>query len=145
NNYFAILLTPTTWQYEAIESFINVMNNRTYMFSDYEQYFGRKRYSEMGGCYYAQRHAIAEKLSQLQEQAGAYVFREVYEGYVPTGVWICRELTKSALNTEPKIFNEQSSAMEYIDNNLRLGLQPHKENMSLIQSLNTQKRLKDYF
>jgi hypothetical protein len=98
----------------------------------------------MGGCYYAQRNVIADKLQQKEEQAGAFVFREVYKGYTPTGVWVCRELTREALNTEPKTFKTQSEAMHYVDSKLRLGAAYHKNNMQLVNEFAKQKSLLDF-
>jgi len=144
HNYYAVMLTPTQWQYEAIEAFNQVMGNGTFTFSDHESYFGRKEYSDMGGCYYAQRQVIAEQLKQQQEQAGAFVFREVSKGYTPTGVWVCRELTREAMKHEPKTFKTMSEAQHYIDSKLRLGMQYHQNRMPLLQSQGTQKTLMDF-
>ncbi len=145
NNYFSIMLTPTNWQYEAIEGFINVLDNKTFMFSDHERFKGRKEYSEMGGCYYAQRQVVADKLKQDNEQAGAFVFREVYEGYVPTGVWVCRELTKKAMEREPKSFASMKDALNYVNSKLQLGVSRHRQNMPLLRDFRNQKRLSDFF
>ncbi len=144
HNYYAVLLTPTQWQYEAIEAFNQVMGNGTFTFSDHERYFGRKEYSGMGGCYYAQRQVIAEQLKQQQEQAGAFVFREVTKGYTPTGVWVCRELTREAMKQEPKTFSTMADAMHYVDSKLRLGMHYHKNRMPLLQSQGKQKTLMDF-
>lgn len=144
HNYFSVLLTPTSWQYEAIEAFINILGNRTFAFSDFEGRFGRTDYSDMGGCYYAQRNVIAEHLKQQGEQAGAFVFREVYPGYTPTGVWLCRELTKHALATEPKTFKTKSEAMHYINTKLKLGVSYHKDRMKLVNGIGKQKSLLDF-
>ena len=144
HNYFSVLMTPTAWQYEAIEAFNNIMSNKTFTFSDAEGRFGRKKYSDMGGCYYAQRNVVANHLQQNQEQAGAFVFREVYQGYTPTGVWVCRELTKQALNSEHKSFSTMSEAMHYIDENLKLGANYHKQRMSLVNEVGKQRSLLDY-
>lgn len=144
HNYFAVMLTPTQWQYEAIEAFINVLGKRTFMFSDYEQHFGRQEYSEMGGCYYSQRAMVAEHLQQNNEQAGAFVFREVYEDYVPTGVWVCRELTREALKQEPKTFGTMNEALQYVNSKTRLGVPTLKQNMRLIREIKAQKTLREY-
>lgn len=144
HNYFAVLLTPTAWQYEAIEAFINILDNRTYSFSDAEGRFGRKNYSTMGGCYYAQRNAVAEHLKQNNEQAGAFVFREVYPGYTPTGVWVCRELTREALKQEPVSFKTKKEAMKYVNNKLKLGAKYYKDRMRLINKVGTQKSLLEF-
>ena len=144
HNYFSVLLTPTSWQYEAIEAFNRVMGERTFTFSDFEGHFGRKEYSDMGGCYYAQRNVVAQHLQERQEQAGAFVFREVTKGYTPTGVWVCRELTKRALETEPKTFSTMSEAQHYIDSKLRMGMAYHKNNMKLINDAGKQKTLWEF-
>lgn len=137
-NKFLVLLTPTQWQYAAGEAFINFFS-RTHLFSDYENYFGRKNYSSMGGCYYAQRFAIAEFLRAKKEQAGAFVFREVFPGYVPTGVWLCREATKQALTKAPKIFENLDSALNYINSRLKIGLNKFYEKMHLLREIKNQK------
>jgi hypothetical protein len=133
HNHFSIMMTPTKWQYEATEAFINIMDNGTFKFGDHERFEGRKKYSEMGGCYYAQRFAISDFLKHRQEQAGAFVFREVYEGYVPTGVWICRELTKSALQNQPKEFKTMQEALQYIHSKTQLGIKALSKDMPLLQ------------
>jgi hypothetical protein len=144
NNYYAVMLTPSQWQYEAIEAFDQILDNRTVAFSDYESYFGRKKYSDMGGCYYAQRQIVADHLRQQQEQAGAFIFREVTQGYVPTGVWVCRELTKKALETEPVSFKTRSEAMHYIDSKLKLGMKYHADRMTLVNTTVKQKTLGEF-
>jgi len=144
NNYYAVMLTPTQWQYEAIEAFNQTLGPGTFTFSDHESFFGRKEYSDMGGCYYAQRQIIAEQLKTQQEQAGAFVFREVYKGYTPTGVWVCRELTREALKQEPKTFKSMSEAQHYIDSRMKLGMKYHQDRMPLLQSQGKQKTLWEF-
>jgi len=144
HNYYSVLMTPTAWQYEAIEAFINILGNKTFAFSDAEGRFGRKEYSDMGGCYYAQRNIVADFLKQREEQAGAFVFREAYPGYTPTGVWVCRELTKKALETEPKTFSTMSDAMHYVDSKLKLGAKCHKDRMKLVNEVGKQRSLLEF-
>jgi len=144
HNYYSVLLTPTQWQYEAIEAFNKILGEGTFAFSDHESHFGRKEYSDMGGCYYAQRAIVAEHLRQQNEQAGAFVFREVTKGYTPTGVWVCRELTREAMKQEPKTFKTMSDAQQYIDSKMRLGMNYHKERMPLLQSQGKQKTLWEF-
>ena len=143
-NRFVVLLTPTPWRYEAVEAFINVLGRRTFFFSDFEGLAGRKHYSEMGGCYYAQRAAVADFLRQRDEQAGAFVFREIYEGYTPMGVWLCRELTRAALATEPKVFETLGEALRHIDSRLALGVAAHRQNMPLLRDQGKQSSLLDF-
>ncbi len=133
NNYFAILLVPTQWQYEFLEVFIRVLGNETLIFSDFETYRGRKDYAGMGGCYYATRLAIAEKLSKMKKQAGAIVFRESYPGYVPLGVWLVRESSRNALKEEPKGFHDMGSALNYIAGRLQLPFWRYKKQSVLLK------------
>ncbi|MBS3068421.1 hypothetical protein J4450_06960 [Candidatus Micrarchaeota archaeon] len=120
NNYFAILLTPTPWQYEWIEAFIHVLEDEEAVFSDYELYHPKKEYSNVGGCYYSVRSEVTQKLAMRRAQAGAIVFREAYPGYIPTGVWLCREETKHALAQKPNEFFDLKSAISYISSKLKL-------------------------
>ncbi len=119
-NRFVILLMPTEWQYEFLEAFIHVHGNEELLFSDHEQYSGRKEYAQIGGCYYSTRLAIAEKLQAMKKQAGALVFRESYKGYVPLGVWLVRESSRQALQKKAKEFDDKESAMRYIETRLQL-------------------------
>ncbi len=122
NNYFAIMLTPTFWQYEWMEAFIKVMGNEVAVFADHEEFTGKKEYSSVGGCFYSVRLAVAEKLKEERRQAGAIVFREAYPGYVPLGVWLCRELTRNAMKTKPLLFENESSALNHISSKLMLSM-----------------------
>ncbi|MEM2954460.1 MAG: hypothetical protein QW625_00710 [Candidatus Nanoarchaeia archaeon] len=122
NNYFAILLMPTPWQYENFEAFIHILGDEVMFFSDWESFNGRKKYSEQGGCYYSVRLAIAEYLKRINRQAGAIVFREAYRGYIPLGVWMIREAVRCALKNTPKEFFNLKDALTYIKNNLFLPL-----------------------
>ena len=120
NNFFAILLLPTGWQYEFLEAFIRVMGSEEVMFSDWEPFQGRKEYASIGGCYYSTKLAIAEKLEEMKKQAGVIVFRESYPGYTPLGVWLVRECARAALESAPKEFGDLSSSVKYISSRLWL-------------------------
>lgn len=133
NNYFAILLMPTHWQYEMIEAFIRVLGTEEVVFSDYESYQGKKEYATIGGCYYTGRLAIAEKLSEMKKQAGAIVFRESYPGYIPLGVWLVRECMRVALGRKPTEFSDMAAALRYVSTKLHLPLSRFRMNSRLIK------------
>lgn len=144
-NNFSILLTPTPWKYEAIEAFIGVLNNSSvHTFTDYERHSGKNEYSNMGGCYYAQKHAVADFLDDNSIQAGSFVFREAYPDYTPTGVWVCRELTHNALSGDPKVFDDINDALRYIDDNNRLNINRFKNDMPLLQKNDSQRTLNEF-
>lgn len=48
NNYYAVILLPTTWQYEWMEAFLHIMGNEELMFSDFEGNSGKRGYSRVG-------------------------------------------------------------------------------------------------
>ncbi len=133
NNYFAILLMPTHWQYEMLEAFIKVLGNEELVFSDFEFYEGKKEYASIGGCYYSGRLAIAEKLHKMKKQAGAIVFRESHPGYIPLGVWLVRECMRSALQAKPREFADMHSALNYISSKLQLPMSRFRKASALIK------------
>lgn len=144
-NNFVILLMPTEWQYEWMEAFIHVMGREELIFSDRERFEGKKEYSSVGGCYYSVKMAILEKLEQLKKQAGAIVFREAYSGYIPTGVWLCREETRKALEGRAVEFNDIGSALGYVAGKLNLPLEKFYRESELLRKPARQMRLANFF
>ncbi|MEM3540684.1 MAG: Nre family DNA repair protein [Candidatus Bilamarchaeaceae archaeon] len=122
NNYYAILLLPTAWQFEWMEAFLHVLDNKDVVFSDYETNKGKKEYSSVGGCYYSCKFAILEALERMKRQAGAIVFREAYSGYIPLGVFNVRENVRQAIRQTPKEFMSFREALAYISSKIKLPL-----------------------
>ena len=141
NNYFAVLLAPNVWQYEWTEAFIHVLGNEEVIFSDWEPNAGKKEYSSVGGCFYSVRLAIAEKLVEIGRQASALVFREAYPGYIPLGVWACREITRNAMKQQPREFCDLKSALNYVGTKLQLGMQRFGRESVLLKGLQVQRSL----
>ena len=141
NNYFAVLLAPNVWQYEWTEAFIHVLGNEEVIFSDWEPNAGKKEYSSVGGCFYSVRLAIAEKLVEIGRQASALVFREAYPGYIPLGVWACREITRNAMKQMPREFADLKSALDYVGTKLQLGMQRFRQESVLLKGLQVQRSL----
>lgn len=141
NNYFAVLLTPTIWQYEWMEAFIKIMGEEVALFADHELNSGKKEYSSVGGCFYSVRLAVAEKLREEGRQSGAIVFREAYPGYIPIGVWLCRELTRNALKQEAISFADMQSALNYINSKLTLGVDRFKQESFFLKNQQMQLQL----
>jgi DNA repair protein NreA len=75
NNYYAVLLTPTPWQYEWIEAFIHIMGKEEMIFADHEALKPKSEYSSVGGCYYSCKFGVLEALERMKKQAGAIVLR----------------------------------------------------------------------
>jgi len=122
NNYYAVLLLPTLWQYEWMEAFLRIMGNEELIFSDYEKNGGKKGYSRVGGCYYSCKMAVLEALAREKKQAGAIILREAYPGYVPLGVFNVRENVRNAMQEEAMPFEDMKSALWYICSKLQMPL-----------------------
>lgn len=135
NNYYAVLLLPTEWQYEWIEAFLHVLGREELIFADHELNGGKKEYSCVGGCYYTCKMAVLEALAREKKQAGAIVLREAYNGYVPLGVFNVRENVRSAMNEIPWEFEDMKTALNYIEGKLKLPMERFKETSTLLQDL----------
>ena len=135
NNYYSVLLLPTNWQYEWMEAFLRIMGNEELIFSDYEQNTGKKGYSRVGGCYYACKMAVLDKLAREQKQAGAIIFREAYSGYVPLGVFNVRENVRNAMNQPPTQFEDMKTALGYISTKLELPVKMFIQQSDLLKEL----------
>jgi len=125
NQYVAILL-PEHWRFEWIEAWFpnttwNQYTNEPYMIGDYEEYFGRKTYARVGGCYYSTRLAISEALDSERRQAAAVVLRETYPGYImPLGVWNVRESIRALMKRKPERHDSFVGAMNSALSKLRI-------------------------
>jgi len=135
NNYYAVLLMPTPWQYEWIEAFIHVMGDEEMVFSDHEHWKPKKEYSSVGGCYYSCKFGVLEGLERMKRQAGAIVLREAYEGYVPLGVFNVRENVRNAMKERPREFGSFRAALNYISSRLRLPISRFIEQGSLLKEM----------
>jgi DNA repair protein NreA len=122
NNYYAVLLLPTVWQYEWMEAFVHILGNEELIFSDYENSWGKKGYSRVGGCYYSCKMAVLEALAREKKQAGAIILREAYSGYVPLGVFNVRENVRNAMLEKALPFEDMKRALWYICGKLQMPL-----------------------
>ena len=135
NNYYAIILTPTEWQYEWFEAFIKVMGGEEMMFSDYETNSDKTEYSCVGGCYYSAKMAVLDKLAKLKLQSGVIILREAYSGYVPLGVFNVRENIKYAMNGDYKEFESLKEALVYCGTKLQLPISKYVKKSNLLKEL----------
>jgi DNA repair protein NreA len=134
-NHYAVILTPTAWQYEWMEAFIRVMGSEELLFSDHETNLGKRGYSSVGGCYYSCKFAVLEALRRMGVQAGAIVLREAYEGYVPLGVFNVRENVRAALRQEPSEHASLDGALGAAKARLRLPLTRFIRESTLLKDL----------
>ena len=135
NNYYAVMLMPTFWQYEWMEAFMHIMGREEMIFSDYECNTGKKGYSRVGGCYYSCKMAVLEALAREKKQAGAIILREAYTGYVPLGVFNVRENVRNALKQPGAEFEDMKSALSHIGTKLRLPVGKFMAESDLLKDL----------
>ncbi|KXB05782.1 hypothetical protein AKJ49_00070 [candidate division MSBL1 archaeon SCGC-AAA382A03] len=151
DNRWVIIFTPTIWKYEMIEAFYpettwNPASDHIAIYGDHEYLDGRTEYASIGGCYYAGRLAVAEKLEEKGRQAGAIVFREAHPGYIlPVGVWNVRESVRNALKTTPRKCDTQSEVLSYLSNNLDLSLDEWRSVSELLLERESQRRIDEFF
>ena len=150
DNLWVIFMYPSSWQYELIEAWYpnttwNPLGRKIVMYGDHEYYNGRSSYATIGGCYYAARLAVAEKLRAEKKQAGAIVLREIHPGYImPVGVWNVRENVRRALKNEPKKFNDLKEALLFISSLLHIPIKKWIEVSELLKNVLYQRKLDDY-
>jgi hypothetical protein len=135
NNYYAVILTPTPWQYEWIEAFIHILGREEMVFADHEYARSKSEYSSVGGCYYSCKFAVLEALERMKRQAGAIVLREAYEGYVPLGVFNVRENVRNALKQVPLEFESFRGALNHVSSRLRLPVSRFVEQGPLLREM----------
>ncbi len=135
NNYYAVILLPTPWQYEWIEAFIHILGKEEMIFADHEELRPKSEYSSVGGCYYSCKFAVLEALARMKRQAGAIVLREAYEGYVPLGVFNVRENVRNALRQPHREFFSFRDSLNYVSTRLRLPLSRFIEQGALMRQM----------
>lgn len=148
-NKFIVLMMPTKWKYESMEAwwpgtFWNPWKN-VVIYGDYENFSGRKTYAEIGGCYYAARLAVTEKLIEMRKQAGVIIFREIYPEYIlPIGVWNVRESVRASLKNKHLSFNNLRDALNYISLKLKIPIKRWLEASTLLKEEIYQTKILDF-
>ena len=144
-NNVIVLLMPSPWMFEGLELWHASAPNFK-CDSDFELHEGRKGYaSNIAGAYYAARAPVLEYLDRIGRQAGAIVFMEVKNDWIPLGVWRFRELTKEALIGAPQAFDTLSGAITAISGLLYSPIKPWLGASSLYRYLRQQRKLTDFF
>lgn len=123
---FVVILFPEKWSYEFIEAWFpgttwNPDKYNVAIGGDWEPYWGRSNYAQIGGCYYAARLAVTEHLRRIKKQAKVLILRESYpEHILPLGVWHVREGVRLALKSRPIRISEFKDVLSYISGRLRV-------------------------
>ncbi|MFQ5712395.1 MAG: hypothetical protein ACE5GD_11555, partial [Candidatus Geothermarchaeales archaeon] len=150
DNVFVVLLIPSNWSYEWLEAwqpntFWNRIGVDPVIYNDHEHFQGRTTYAYTGGCYYAARLAVAEKLEGMGRQAAAILFREVHPGYLfPVGVWNVRENVRRALSMSPKMFSTLNDALKYVVSRLTIPLKKWIHASEYLHELLLQRKITEF-
>ncbi|RLI39959.1 hypothetical protein DRO59_10350 [Candidatus Bathyarchaeota archaeon] len=150
DSVFEVLMIPARWSYETIEAWYpgtvwNQYGRNVFLYSDWEDHKGRITYAEIGGCYYAARLAVCEKLVDEKRQATVIIFREAHPGYImPVGVWNVRETVRNAMKQKPLVYNTLSEALKRVASQLRIPLKRWIQNSELLQNILFQRRITDF-
>jgi hypothetical protein len=150
DNRWIVLMMPSEWCYELVEAWYpntawNPYGKGISIFSSYEFHEGRTTYAEIGGCYYAARLAVNEKLNKERRQAGVVVLRETHPGYIlPVGVWNVRENVRAALRNKPRKFNTMKETMEYISMKMEIPVKRWIKNSAILKHRLYQRKLEDF-
>jgi hypothetical protein len=121
-NHFEILLLPRPFSFELIEIWMprSVWAEDGFIGKDWEDARPKKEYSILSGGYYAARLAAFEYLAAKGRQAAVLAVREISEAYwAPLGVWVVREVARSALQAPPQRFGNFGEALVEMSRRLR--------------------------
>ncbi|MEM2842926.1 MAG: Nre family DNA repair protein [Candidatus Bathyarchaeia archaeon] len=151
DNIFLAVLMPEKWSFEWIEAWFpgtawNKNGGKPALMGDYESYKGRFEYASVGGCYYAARLAVAEKLFKERKQASALILREIHPGYIlPVGVWNVRESVRKALLTKPQLFDSLEKSLKYAEKHLTIKISDWIASSVMLKQMLHQKKLIKFF
>ncbi len=150
DNRFEVLMMPEAWRYEAMEAWYpgtiwNPSQNDIFLFSDWEGYRGRTDYAKIGGCYYAARLAVSERLLEEGRQASVVVMREAHPDYIiPVGVWQVRENVRNAMRQRALRFDTLEEALDHVRGRFDIGLSTWIRNSKLLTEATVQTRLDSF-
>ncbi|MEM2866666.1 MAG: Nre family DNA repair protein [Candidatus Hadarchaeales archaeon] len=151
-NLFLAILMPEKWSFDWIESWFpgTTWNPEgapsPALMGDWEPYQGRKTYPEIGGCYYACRLAVAERLVEEGRQASAVVLREIHPGFLlPLGVWFVRECVRKMLRGEPEKFETLEEALARARTKLTVPLEEWVKHSGLLRRCLFQRKLTEFW
>ena len=149
-NRWVILMLPRAWSYESIEAWYpettwNPHGKGIAMGGDHEDYRGRKSYAAIGGCYYAARLAVAERLAQEGRQATVVIFREVQrDQLMPLGVWLVRQSVRAALRKGYEKFSSLTEVLKATKSFLSIPLNFWEESSGILTDLRRKRTLDQY-
>ena len=142
-NTVSLLLFPQAFMFEGLEAWH--LSSSPTPIHDHEFASGRTTYPDaIGGAYHATKNPVLEHLARRGRQAGAIVFMEVYDDWIPLGVFRYRELARAALAKPPARFATLEDAEAEIGRRMRLPLENWWRSSVLHAYLHGQRRITDY-
>jgi hypothetical protein len=147
DNRWIVMLLPGEWSYELVEAWYpgtiwNESGKSVAIYSSHEFFDGRKKYAEIGGCYYAARLAVSELLERRKIQARVVILREVHDKYIlPVGVWNVREHVRETLKGAPVSFSSLHDALAYAGGVLEIRAGEWIRNSAILRHSLNQSRL----
>jgi hypothetical protein len=152
DNIFVAILMPENWKFEWIEAWFpgttwnpSESSGSAVLMGDFEDYWGRRTYASVGGCYYSCRLAVSEVLRKERRQASALVLREIHPGYIlPVGVWNVRESVRAALKTAPRRFDGFHTALDFAMSQLTIPLRKWRQSSTILKQALFQRKITDY-
>mgnify|MGYP001578485567 CR=1 FL=1 len=138
-NHYEILLMPRQFSFEVIEAKYNQNLSMVDFWQDYESHDKRKTYAaSVTGAYYSNKLSIAEHLERIKRQASVLILREVRDYQMPCGVGVLREVTRSAMNKKPCVFNDLKSAVEDMKTRLKMPINMFLGKSDLLKEMREQ-------
>jgi hypothetical protein len=145
DNRWIVLMFPSYWQYESIEAWYpGTIVDSLAIGGDYEGYEFKKEYANIGGCWYAARAMVAEKLFEERRQAGVLVLREIHQNYIPVGVWNVRETVRNMLKEKPEVFDSLEKSLQYISSKLEIPVEVWIRNSRILRNFYSQKKVSEF-
>jgi hypothetical protein len=145
DNRWVVLMFPSYWQYESIEAWYpGTIVDSLAIGGDYEGYEFKKEYASIGGCWYAARAMVAEKLFEERKQAGVLILREIHQNYIPVGVWNVRETVRNMLKEKPEVFDSLEKSLQYISSKLEIPIEVWIRNSKILRNFYTQKKVSEF-
>ena len=145
DNRWIVLMFPSYWQYESIEAWYpGTIVDSLAIGGDYEGYEFKKEYASIGGCWYAARAMVAEKLFEERRQAGVLILREIHQNYIPVGVWNVRETIRIMLREKPEVFDSLEKSLQYISSKLEIPIEVWIRNSKILRNFYHQTNMKRF-
>ncbi|MDT7858979.1 MAG: hypothetical protein RQ930_03005 [Candidatus Aenigmarchaeota archaeon] len=145
DNRWIVLMFPSYWQYESIEAWYpGTIVDSLAIGGDYEGYEFKKEYASIGGCWYAARAMVAEKLFEERRQAGVLILREIHKNYIPVGVWNVRETVRNMIREKPEVFDSLEKSLQYISSKLEIPVEVWIRNSRILRNFYSQKKVSEF-